>query len=270
MQRNWNCRSQLLSIPPTDLIDTHNYVFQVSLSEKPPVILVLMSNASLPQWPVTVDEAAKKIWDYMLLHQRLGKADIILALGCSDEYVAERAAYLCLDGYGRFLLISGGAGPKNNLLATAWEEETEAEHFAKIILSRGIPEGKILIEKRSTNTGENIAYSHELLKSKDITARSLIVVCKQHMERRVFATFKKQWPNPKARIQVTSHPLTYDDYVKNHVIIPEKRMIDSIVGGLQRIREYPKLDYQIEQEIPDDVWQAYEFLVTEGYDSKLI
>ena len=58
--------------------------------------------------------------------------------------------------------------------------------------------------------------------------------------------------------------------MNNHADLSKKSQIDSMVGSMQRIREYPKLGYQIEQEIPDDVWQAYEFLVAAGYDSKLI
>jgi len=39
---------------------------------------------------------------------------------------------------------------------------------------------------------------------------------------------------------------------------------------MQRIKEYPKKGFQIEQEIPDDVWVAYEFLVEAGYTNRLI
>jgi hypothetical protein len=43
-----------------------------------------------------------------------------------------------------------------------------------------------------------------------------------------------------------------------------------MVGDLQRIRLYPEKGYQIFQEIPDDVWAAYEELVAAGYDRHLI
>jgi hypothetical protein len=42
-----------------------------------------------------------------------------------------------------------------------------------------------------------------------------------------------------------------------------------MVGDLQRIRIYPSRGFQIEQEIPDDVWQAFEKLVELGYDRHL-
>ncbi len=43
-----------------------------------------------------------------------------------------------------------------------------------------------------------------------------------------------------------------------------------MVGGLQRIKEYPKLGFQIERDIPTEVWAAYEELVKLDYDKRLI
>jgi len=43
-----------------------------------------------------------------------------------------------------------------------------------------------------------------------------------------------------------------------------------MVGDLQRIKVYPARGFQIEQEIPDHVWHAYEQLVHAGYDKYLI
>ena len=42
-----------------------------------------------------------------------------------------------------------------------------------------------------------------------------------------------------------------------------------MVGDLQRIRLYPDKGFQIHQEIPDDVWKAYEELVEAGFDKYL-
>jgi hypothetical protein len=43
-----------------------------------------------------------------------------------------------------------------------------------------------------------------------------------------------------------------------------------MVGDLQRIKIYPAHGFQIEQEIPEPVWQAFEVLVRAGYDKYLI
>ena len=43
-----------------------------------------------------------------------------------------------------------------------------------------------------------------------------------------------------------------------------------MAGDLQRIREYPAKGFQIHQDIPDNVWQAFERLVALGFDGHLI
>jgi len=43
-----------------------------------------------------------------------------------------------------------------------------------------------------------------------------------------------------------------------------------MTGDLQRIIEYPKLGYQAEIELPEEVLESYEYLIAEGFDSHLI
>jgi hypothetical protein len=88
------------------------------------------------------------------------------------------------------------------------------------------------------------------------------------MERRTFATFKAQWPDNATDITVTSPPISYDDYFNEQN--PKEMIVNIMVGDLQRIKEYPKLGYQIEQEIPRNVSQAYEDLVAAGYTKHLM
>ncbi len=47
-------------------------------------------------------------------------------------------------------------------------------------------------------------------------------------------------------------------------------VISIMVGDLQRIKVYPDRDFQIFQEIPKNVWGAYERLVGHGFVSHLI
>jgi hypothetical protein len=47
-------------------------------------------------------------------------------------------------------------------------------------------------------------------------------------------------------------------------------VISIMVGDLQRIRLYPARGFQIEQQIPERVWEAYEELVKAGYDRHLL
>ena len=43
-----------------------------------------------------------------------------------------------------------------------------------------------------------------------------------------------------------------------------------MVGDLQRIKLYAEKGFQVYQEIPEAVWQAYEALVALGFTSQLV
>jgi hypothetical protein len=43
-----------------------------------------------------------------------------------------------------------------------------------------------------------------------------------------------------------------------------------MVGDLERIKLYPEKGFQIYQEIPEDVWAAFEELVNAGYTRHLV
>jgi hypothetical protein len=86
------------------------------------------------------------------------------------------------------------------------------------------------------------------------------------MERRSYATFKKNWPDKN--LLVTSPQINFSDYATEE--IPLEKVINIMVGDLQRIRLYPAMGYQIFQEIPDEVWTACEDLIASGFNSHLM
>lgn len=208
------------------------------------------------------DELAQIIWDYMHMNQKLERADGVLVLGSHDTRVGEFGAELVVDGWAPFLILSGGEG---RLTKGLWGT-SEAEKFASIAREKGIKEEAIVIEDKSTNTGENIRFTKQLLEDKGMELRDLIVVQKPYMERRTYATFKKQWPEMKFIVQ--SPPISFDDYPNDSV--SKEDVINIMVGDLQRIKQYPAKGYQIEQEIPTPVWEAYEELTRRGYTKHII
>src|SRR5689334_3636409 len=209
---------------------------------------------------------AEKLWDYHLMKHQLAPADAILVLCSHDERVAERGAQLFLERFAPLLIFSGGRGA---ITARLWNEP-EAERFARIAMALNVPAANILIEPNSTNTGENIRFTKQLLAERELDPQSFIVVQKPYMERRAFATFRQFWPDK--RVTVTSPQVSFADYLANyaHSSLSADDVIGIMVGDLQRIRLYPERGFQIAQEIPADVWSAYERLVHAGYDKYLI
>jgi uncharacterized SAM-binding protein YcdF (DUF218 family) len=209
---------------------------------------------------------AEKLWDYHLMKHQLGEADAILVLCSHDERVAERGAQLFLEGWAPLIIFSGGQGA---ITKSLWSEP-EAERFARIAISLNVPRESILIEPHSTNTGENIAFTKRLLADKDLNPHRFIVVQKPYMERRSYATFRKFWPEKE--LIVTSPQVSFQNYLAEYAnrSLSEADVVSIMVGDLQRIKLYPALGYQIEQEIPDEIWTAFKSLVRAGYDKYLI
>jgi uncharacterized SAM-binding protein YcdF (DUF218 family) len=214
----------------------------------------------------TVDKYAKIIYEYMLMHQELQNMDAIIALGANDIRVADRAYEIWKDGFAPIIICTGGKAHENDINKTGWDK-SEGEVFRDRLLSLGVPAEKILVETEAQSSGENVLNVKKLLESKNMKLNNFIIVGKPWNERRAYATFRKQWP--EVNIVMSSPQLSYDEYM-NGGEVPKDVLLNVLVGDLQRIREYPMLGFQIEQEIPNEVWDAYEKLVEIGYDRYLI
>jgi len=139
----------------------------------------------------------------------------------------------------------------------------EAEVFAKIAIERGVPAGKILIENKASNTGENLKFSYEILKQNKIQIQKIILVQKPYMERRSLATFLKQWPGEMPKVFVTSPQISMTNYIAS--VSDVKELICKIVAVMERILTYPQKGYQVEQFVPKNVLKSYEVLIKNGF-----
>ena len=213
-----------------------------------------------------IRDLASIIWNYHKLNHPLEKADAILVLCSHDERVVERAVELYEKDWAPLVIFSGGLGAITRKLWT----EPEAERFARLALAAGVPKDKVIIENRSSNTGENILYTKQLVADMDLELQKFIVVQKPYMERRSFATFRKWWP--EKQVIVTSPQIGFDDYLANYAnsALSPNEVVSIMVGDLQRIRVYPARGFQIEQAVPSDVIAAYDELVAKGFTKYLI
>lgn len=211
-------------------------------------------------------DLAQILWDYNRYEQPLRHADIIIGFGSADTRTADWSAKLYHDGYADRILFSGARGK----ITEGLFDKGEGETYRDRALELGVPIEAILVEDRATNSGENIQYIVKVLQDESVAADTVILVQKPYMLRRAYATFMKQWPSEvKPLVIMSAVDLTMDEYVSNAYVNLE-RMTEIMVGDTQRIREYPKLGYQIEQDIPEGVWSAYEELVRRGYTKHLL
>ncbi|MPM78494.1 hypothetical protein SDC9_125505 [bioreactor metagenome] len=213
-----------------------------------------------------IDYYGKILWDYHKLNQKAEKAEIILGFGSHDLHVARRCAELFLKGYGDNIIFTGGFG---RITKNIWNM-TEGEKFAEIAISMGVPKNKIIIENEASNTGENINKIKKLLKDLDLHPSSFLVVDKPYRERRTFATIKKQWSD--IHFLITSPQYNYEEYCSFYSSgeISKDEFISIMVGDLQRIDLYEKNGFQIKQDIPVEVINAYDKLISLGYVKHLL
>ena len=213
-----------------------------------------------------IQALAERIWAYHKLDHPVEPADAILVLCSHDMKVAERGAEVFLKEFAPLLIFSGGLG---SITKNFWTQP-EADQFAEIAVGMGVPAESIVIESRSTNTGENIRFTRQLLADMGIDPQKFILVQKPYMERRSFATFRKVWPEKK--VLVTSPQVSFAEYLDSYSSgeLSSDDVVSIMVGDLQRIKLYAERGFQIHQEIPREIWSAYEELVGAGYDRHLI
>ncbi|APU15198.1 DUF218 domain-containing protein [Actinoalloteichus fjordicus] len=160
------------------------------------------------------------------------------------------------------MVFSGGNSPTTR----ARFPRGEAAHYREHAVSLGMPQDAILVETQAGNTSQNITFSQAVLAEHGIRPRSVLLICKPYMQRRAFATCRRAWP--EVDVVCASEPLRLLDYVQS--IGDSALVIDMLIGDLQRIIEYPKKGFAIEQNVPTEVLTAYDHLVRSGFDSRLL
>lgn len=209
--------------------------------------------------------AVQTIWDYMHMGMEPEAADCIVGFGCYDEDISRRAAQLYRQGLAPWVLFSGGFGRNT---AGLWQTP-EAERFAAIAEAEGVPEAAILVENRSTNSAENLIFTRQLLEERGIRVKRILAVHKPYMERRLYAAMRVYWPEVEAIY--TSPQMTVTEHIRRAEALgmPERDIIETIAGDLQRMTLYAQKGYQIPQNVPDCAAKAYHFLVESGYTGQL-
>jgi uncharacterized SAM-binding protein YcdF (DUF218 family) len=205
---------------------------------------------------------ARTIWDFHQMGHELKPCSAAIALGSLDLGVATTTADLYHAGMFPTVVFTGDTSAATQ----ARFPRGEATHYREHALSLGVPDKAILLESKATNTGQNIGFSREVLENAGIKVTTLLLISMPYMQRRAYATCRKLWPEVEP--VCVSQPLPYDEYVRTHD--DEKQLIDMLMGDMERVMEYPKRGFAIEQHVPERVRDAFERLRAGGYDTWLL
>ena len=209
---------------------------------------------------------AETIWKFMQTGHTPVAADLMLVFGTNDLRVATVAAEFYLEGLAPLVLITGGIAHHGDLLATPWDRP-EAVIFAEEMIRCGVPEDRILIEPFATNTAENVRFARALIEAlPGPPPRNATAVVKPFMQRRVLATMAVHWPELPHTL--ASWHSTFAGYCTPD--LPPGKVLNIMLGDLQRLRVYAERGWSAAQPIPDAVRVAFDRLVELGYRDHLI
>lgn len=206
----------------------------------------------------------KALWDYMKLNQKPKVVDVILVFGSPDDSYVSKVVQLYNQWYAYHIICSGKGSPH----LSANYSETEADHFAQLLIDQWIPHESIVREPQATSTGENMQFSYEIMKQNNWN--SCIIVQKPFFERRSYATALHEhyeWWRPNT-IVTWSSDVTIEQYdIINTLPLP---WIHMMMWDFHRVRVCNEQWWIVYQEIPDHVHDAYMKLVKMWYDQLLM
>jgi uncharacterized SAM-binding protein YcdF (DUF218 family) len=185
-------------------------------------------------------------------------ADAIVVCCSYDLRVCDYACELLRQGLAPTLLLSGKSGNWTKFLWT----ETEARVFHARALLNGVDPQQLVLEEQATNFGENIAFARKLLPA----ARRVIFLTKPPSVLRVSVTVPIQWPEVSAFVD--SPLLKFPEEVSQ--VIGVFGIIQEMVGDIDRVRRYPAKGFQVPHALPNEVLQAYEALIADGFSQHML
>jgi hypothetical protein len=212
--------------------------------------------------PDNLRSEVETLWDFHQMHHKPRRAEVGVGLGSHDPTVPMVAVDLFTRNMFPYVVFTGANAP------TTIERypRGEAVHYGEYAVEHGIPSEAILLEKRSTTTAENILFTRQLLAEHHRDPRSVLLMSRPYQQRRAYAICQKLWPEADVICASTSLPL--DDYVG--VIGDADRVINMMVGDIQRLDLDVHLGVSLPQDVPPTVAAAYDRLIAAGFVARLI
>lgn len=171
----------------------------------------------------------EEITNYIFVESKLKKADLALIFGTRSYQKSVDTAYnLYKKRLVSKILVSGGI---NRITG-----KNEALVISEKLIALGVDKNDIILEKKSTNTLENVLFSKDII-SKTIgfeNIKTIIAVVKNYHSRRALMTLKKNFPE-----NINFIPATYDLYNFNKSNwFESKKGKEKVMGECKKIKKY--------------------------------
>ncbi len=205
-------------------------------------------------------EDARTLFDFLYLRDPdIVAADVVIGFGHFDMKVPRRCLELHRSGLAPLIVLSGGMGA-----GTADLGGPEARAFAAEIEAHGgVDDGALLLEDRSSNTGENVQGITRLLEregrplGEEGGIRTALAVANAYRQRRVDLTCRLHHPGVR---WVNAPPATTFEEEVAMYAGKGQDLVPLLVGEIQRLLDYPGRGFCLPADLPTEVIAAQERL----------
>ena len=214
---------------------------------------------------------------------KISQADLLILFGGSIPYGCDVVGKALLNNIAKHFMIVGGEGHTTESLRQAVHQayheivtagKSEADVMAAYISWKyGVD--KILLERNSTNCGNNVTYALEVMKEHKLCPKTIIIVQDSTMQCRMDAGFRKYIENEEVEIiNFASYKVRVE--VKNEKLVIEpsdlwgmwdiERYISLLLGEIPRLLDNTNgygpngKGYIAHVDVPMNVIKAFEEL----------
>ncbi|WP_086313461.1 hypothetical protein A5821_000966 [Enterococcus sp. 7F3_DIV0205] len=231
----------------------------------------------IQEWNTVIDYLSEK-------EKVTGTYDLAILAGNSLPYLANELIDLYKQKKVSACLLVGGIGHATPFLRKNFKDmginvsdTSETEMYLEYFKEKySLDTSSFLTETTSTNSGENALFSLNTVKSMGITPKKVLLLEDPILQRRIKATFKKEWQETDTvftnyvpivpYVTAINETISFED-PKLNGLWSKEYFLSLVLGEIPRLRndEYgygPKgRDYIGEVMIPQDVSLAYDMLL---------
>lgn len=200
--------------------------------------------------------AVRTLWSFLCLTTynpaEVGRCDFVLAHGNSSfKETVFKAVQVIEESDGAPFLVCSGRGPNQ---AVPYHD-SEAIRMRRIAIRLGMDRYRVLIEPWSTNTGDNLTRTRDLLDRSGLAYRSATLVGLPFAGRRADATARRLWP--ELSCVTATFTTDWELYLMSRMGNDPSRLIRALRGEVSRLKQYPARGYTVSVAVPTDVDDAY-------------
>ncbi|MBO0467520.1 YdcF family protein [Enterococcus plantarum] len=222
--------------------------------------------------------------DYLAAQEQITeKYDLAILAGNSLPYLADAFIQLYEQGTASEFMIVGGIGHatpflQKNLknIGIKVSEVSETDMYLEYFKQKyHFGKELFLTETTSTNSGENARFSLNKMKKEGLRPKSVLLLEDPILQRRIKATFEKEWQETKASFTNYVPVIPYIKSIEDKIIFEENQLnglwtkdyfLSLVLGEIPRLRNDdngygPKgMNYIGSVEIPKKVSKSYDKL----------